>query len=71
MSKITKTGELRAFLCQAINGVANGTFDIKKAREITKLASQINDSLYAEVRVARTQIELGKEVDKIGDLKLG
>ena len=71
MSKITSTGELREFLCSAINGVANGTFDINKAKEITKISAQINESLYAEVRVAKTQIELGNEAAKFGNLALG
>ena len=71
MAKITNTGELRAFLCNSINGVANGTFDINKAKEVTKIASQINESLYAEVRVAKTQVELGKEASKFGELNLG
>ena len=71
MSKITNTGELREFLCSAINGVANGTFDVNKAKEVTKIAAQINESLYAEVKVAKTQIDLGNEAAKFGELKLG
>jgi len=71
MAKITNTGELREFLCSAINSVANGTFDVNKAKEVTKIAAQINESLYAEVKVAKTQIELGNEAAKFGDLVLG
>lgn len=71
MAKITNTGELREFLCSAINNVANGTFDINKAKEVTKLAAQVNESLYSEVKVAKTQIELGKEAARFGELKLG
>ena len=71
MSKITNSGELRDFLCSAINGVANGTFDIKKAREVTKLAAQVTENMYAEVRVAKTQLELGAVAAKFGSLPLG
>ena len=71
MAKITNTGELRAFLCSAINAVGNGTMDAEKARNITKLAGQVNESLYAEVKVAKTKIELGVEADKMGGLELG
>ena len=71
MAKITNTGELRDFLCSTINQVANGTFDIAKAKEVTKLASQVNESLYAEVKVAKLQIELGKEAEKFGSLGIG
>jgi hypothetical protein len=71
MAKITNTGELRAFLCSTINSVANGTFDVNKAKEVIKLAAQVNESLYAEVKVARIQLELGREVTKFGGLQLG
>ena len=71
MAKITNTGELRAFLCSAINSVANGTMDVEEARNITKLAGQVNESLYAEVKVAKTKIELGQEAAKFGSLELG
>ena len=70
MAKVTSTGELRAFLCQSINSVANGTLDIAKASQITKLAAQVNESLYSEVKVARLQLELGKEAAEIGKLSV-
>lgn len=70
MGKITTTGDLREMLCSAINGVANGTMDIAKAREMTKLAGQVNESFYSEVKVAKTKIELGKEADAIGMLSI-
>lgn len=58
MAKITNTGQLRDFLCSAINAVGNGTMDAEKARNITKLAGQVNESLYAEVKVAKTKKSL-------------
>lgn len=71
MAKITKTGELREFLCEAISNVASGDFDVNKAREITKIAAQINESLYAEVKVTKTQLEMGNQAVKFGNLNLG
>lgn len=71
MSKITTTGELREFLCSAIDAVANGTMDADKARNITKLAGQINESIYAEIKVAKTQLEMHKPAATVGDMKLG
>lgn len=71
MSKITTAGELRQFLCSAINMVGNGTLDTAKARDITKLAAQVTENLYAEAKVSKLQIELGAEVAKFGNLKLG
>lgn len=69
MAKITNTGQLRDFLCTCINGVANGTVDAGKARDITKLAAQVNESFYSETRVAKTQVELGREASELGKLK--
>lgn len=71
MAAITTAGELRAFLCSSINSVANGTLDIAKAREITKLAGQVNESFYSEVKVARLQMDLKREAAKLGDLGVG
>ena len=71
MAKINTAGDLRAFLCSSINSVANGTMDISKAREVTKLASQVNESFYSEVKVARLQLDLAKEVAALGALPVG
>lgn len=70
MAKITSTGELREFLCMAINSVANGTMDTEKARNITKLAAQVNESLYSEVKVAKLSLELGRQSGAFGALAL-
>ena len=61
MAAINTTGDLRKFLCNSISSVANGTMDIAKAREVTKLAGQVNESFYSEVKVARLQIYLKEE----------
>jgi|TARA_Y100000401_G_scaffold96720_1_gene83820 hypothetical protein len=68
MAAINTTGDLRQFLCNSINSVANGTMDIAKAREVTKLAGQVNESFYSEVKVARLQIDLQKSSDELGKL---
>ena len=68
MAEINTTGDLRKFLCNSISSVANGTMDIAKAREVTKLAGQVNESFYSEVKVARLQIDLKEEADKLGSL---
>ena len=71
MSAIKTAGDLREFLCQSINSVSNGTMDISKAREVTKLAAQVNESFYSEVKVARLQIDLQNEANKLGSLPVG
>tara|TARA_Y100000361_G_scaffold132033_1_gene129185 strand:+ start:520 stop:741 length:222 start_codon:yes stop_codon:yes gene_type:complete len=68
MAAINTTGDLRKFLCNSINSVANGTMDIAKAREVTKLAGQVNESFYSEVKVARLQMDLEEEANKLGSL---
>jgi len=70
MAKITTSGELREFLCSAINNVANGTFDIQKAREVTKLAAQVNESFYSEIKIAKFKSDTGKEANKLGSLPI-
>jgi len=70
MPKITKTSELREYLLKAIDDVATGALDIEKARNIVKLSGQVHESLYSEVRVAKTMVELGSESAKFGTLPL-
>jgi len=70
MAAINTTGDLRQFLCNSINSVANGTMDIGKAREVTKLAGQVNESFYSEVKVARLQLDLEKEAQELGTLSM-
>ena len=71
MATIENTGDLREFLSKTIVSVANGTCDVSKAREIGKLSSQINESFYAEVKIASTQKDLGREIEGFGLLNLG
>lgn len=70
-SQITETGELRRFLANSLLGIKNGDLDIAKAAQITKMAAQINESLYAEVKVAAVQKAAGKEAAELGKLRLG
>ncbi len=66
MSNITTSGELREYLCAAISGVVNGTLDPDKARNITKLASQINKSFNSDVKIAKVLMESGKLAGELG-----
>ena len=45
--------------------------DTDRARNITKLAAQINESIYSEIKTARVLSELGREPAKLGNLTLG
>ena len=70
MGKITTVGELRDYLSQTIIAVGNGTIDVDKAKNITKLAAQINESFYSEIKVAKVMTELGNVADKMGRLQI-
>lgn len=70
MAKIKTTGQLREFICSAITGVANGTMDTDKARNITKLAAQVNESFYSEIKIAKVMVESGKDSAKLGSLPI-
>lgn len=69
--KIKTTGELRDFLAMMMLGVKNGDLDLDKARNITKLAGQINESFYAEVKVAKVRAEAGQIMPALGAMKVG
>ena len=68
---IKTTGNLRQFLADSIVAVKNGDMDADTARGVTKLAAQINESFYSEVKIARTAKELGKPAANLGDLTIG
>jgi hypothetical protein len=52
-------------------GVKDGDISIDKASRITKLAGQINESLYAEVKVAKVRLEAGIVMGELGAMRVG
>jgi len=70
-NRIKTTGELRDFLAMMMLGVKSGDLDLDKARNITKLAGQINESFYAEVKVAKVRAEAGQIMPALGAMKVG
>lgn len=69
--KIKTTGELRDFLVDMILGVKSGDIDLDKASRITKLAGQINESFYAEIKIAKVRAEAGAVMTDIGAMPIG
>ena len=69
--KIKTTGELRDFLANMMIGVKNGDLDLDKASRITKLAGQINESFYAEIKVAVLRTAAGEAFTKLGAMPVG
>lgn len=70
-SKIQTAGQLRIFLCNMILGIKNGDIEINKATQITKMAEQITNSLYSEMKMQQLQIQAGNKHYLIGQLPLG
>ena len=71
MSKMKTTGQLRQFLADALIAVKDGQMDTDKARNITKMAAQINESIYSEIKSTRVLSELGREVAEMGEMAIG
>ena len=68
--KIETAGELRAFLCNMIVGVKNGDLEINKATQIVKMAEQITNSLYSEMKMQQLSIQSNNPHFLIGDMPL-
>ena len=57
----TNTRELRTFLVEQMQGVANGRVNSEKAKSICNLAQQVYNTLNVEVKmaIARTKLKDG------------
>jgi len=69
--KIKTTGELRDFIAQTMESVRTGGIALDKAAQITKLAGQLNESFYSEVKVYQAYITAGKVTTDLGKLRIG
>lgn len=69
--KIATTGQLRDFLAKTMIAVQSGNIDLEKASRITKLAGQVNESFYAEAKIARIRAEAGEQMPALGSLRIG
>lgn len=70
-NKIETAGQLRQFLATTMRDLKAGTVDPDTASRVTKLAAQINESMYAEIKVLRISHELNQQVEKFGNLEIG
>lgn len=68
--KISTTGQLREFLTNMLVDVAQGRCDLEKARNATKIAAQINESFYSEIKIAKVMIEGQRAVADLGELPI-
>ena len=71
MSKINNSGQLRAFLLDMMEKVADGKTTVERAHVVIKGAAQVNESLYAEMKAKALAKALGQTVHQLGALPLG
>lgn len=69
--EIKTTGQLRQLLANAISGVLDGSVEIEKATALHKLTKNITDSLYSEAKISMFHNEIGEDVAKLGDMRIG
>ncbi len=69
--QIKTTGQLRQFLADALLSVKAGEMDADTARNLTKIASQINESIYSEIKASRMMQELQQVSPSMGQLAIG
>lgn len=70
-TQIRTTGELREFLVNMMTGVKDGDLPVDKASQITKLAGQVNESIYAEIKATRLAIDAKREYGEMGTMDIG
>lgn len=68
---LNTSGKVRDFLAMAMLGVKSGDLAIDKASQISKLAAQLNDSLYSEAKLATLMAKSGKMPPRLGQLPIG
>ena len=71
MQKIKTAGNLRDFLCEALELIEAGDMSPETARSIVKVSAQINESIYAELKHKKIQLEMGQQTEELGSLRLG
>lgn len=69
--QIETAGQLRQFLCNMILGIKNGDLELNKATQITKMAEQITNSLYSEMKMQQLQLSAGRQYYAIGQMPVG
>lgn len=57
---IETSGDLRKFLVNMMLGVKDGHVDVQRARAVIGLAAAANENVYAEIKQARTQVDIHK-----------
>lgn len=69
-TNIKTTGDLREFLVNSMLGLKNGQMDFQTATGVMKLASQVNESFYSEIKIAKFRTEASLKVADLGKLAI-
>ena len=67
---IETTGQLRKLLADVIEQVRAGDIGLDEASRITKLAAQVNESFYSEMKVAQVMQACGEAASELGKLRI-
>lgn len=68
--RIKTTGDLRAVLAKAAEDVVSGKMEIEKAVALQKIARNITESLYSEVKIGIFKKESNEKVHELGSLPI-
>ena len=68
---IKNTGEPRNFLTGVMEDVKENRLSYEKANVIVKTASQLNESIYAELKAKEVAKALGYQSAALGKMQLG
>lgn len=68
---IRNTGQLREHLARILEALQKGNIKVDEARTALKVAEKINESFYAELKVATVSVQLGRKADELGALPIG
>ena len=71
-NSIKTVGQLREFLANMLIGLKDGTIKPNEASQMQKMAAQINESFYSEVKVLKLRRDMGEEtaLPTVGDLPI-
>lgn len=69
--QLKTSGHIRDYLAEAIIKVGSGEMGLDEANRITKLVAQVHESFYSEIKILKTQFEMGEKREKLGNLSLG
>ena len=67
---IETTGQLRKFLAGMLVGIKDGDIKVDEARAMVKMAEKINESFYAELKIAQINLQLQRKVEALGKVKV-